>query len=65
MIVVEFPSLEVFEWFIDEAENHNIHPLRRNSTSDYFWTLVRALGLEEMGKLCRLITRSGEQFATA
>ena len=39
MIVVEFPSLEVFEWFIDEAENHNIHPLRRNSTSDYFWTL--------------------------
>lgn len=39
MIVVEFPSLEVFEQFIDEAENQNIHPLREDSTADYIWTL--------------------------
>lgn len=39
MIVVEFPSLEVFEKFIDEAENQNIHGLRENATTDYIWTL--------------------------
>jgi uncharacterized protein (DUF1330 family) len=39
LIVVEFPSLEVFEQFIDEAENQNIHRLREESTTDYIWTL--------------------------
>ena len=39
MIVVEFPGVEVFEQFIDEAETRNIHPLRENSTADYIWTL--------------------------
>lgn len=41
MIVVEFPSLDVFEKFIDEAENQDIHDLRENSTSDYIWTLYQ------------------------
>lgn len=39
MIVVEFPSMEIFEQFIDEAETQNLHPLRENSTTDYIWTL--------------------------
>jgi len=47
MIVVEFPSLEVFEQFIDEAENQNIHGLRENATSDYIWTLYEPWDLRQ------------------
>ena len=39
MIVVEFPSETVFQSFIEEAENQDIHSLRENSTTDYIWTL--------------------------
>jgi uncharacterized protein (DUF1330 family) len=39
LIVVEFPSLEAFEQFIDEAEDQNIHAMREGSTTDYIWTL--------------------------
>ena len=46
MIVVEFPTIEVFEQFIDEAETQNIHPLRENSTSDYIWTLYEPWDLK-------------------
>jgi uncharacterized protein (DUF1330 family) len=47
MIVVEFPSLEVFERFIDEAEDQNIHPLRENSMTDYIWTLYEPWDLRK------------------
>jgi uncharacterized protein (DUF1330 family) len=47
MIVVEFPSLEVFEQFIDEAETQNIHSLREDSTSDYIWTLYEPWDLRQ------------------
>jgi uncharacterized protein (DUF1330 family) len=50
MIVVEFPSLELFEQFIDEAETQNIHPLRENSTADYIWTLYEPWDLREWVK---------------
>ena len=39
MIVVEFPSKEVFQEFLEEAEIQNIHRLRESSTKDYIWTL--------------------------
>ena len=39
MIVVEFPSKEVFQEFLEEAETQNIHRLRESSTKDYIWTL--------------------------
>ena len=39
MIVVEFPSKEVFQEFLEEAENQNIHRLRESATKDYIWTL--------------------------
>ena len=39
MIVVEFPSKEVFQEFLEEAETQNIHRLRESSTTDYIWTL--------------------------
>ncbi len=41
MIVVEFPSEEVFQAFIDEAERDDIHRLRETATRDYIWTLYR------------------------
>jgi uncharacterized protein (DUF1330 family) len=47
MIVVEFPSIAVFEQFIDEAETQNIHPLREESTMDYIWTLYEPWNLRE------------------
>ena len=47
MIVVEFPSLEIFEQFIDEGETQNIHHLRENSTTDYIWTLYEPWNLKE------------------
>ena len=39
MIVVEFPSKEVFQEFLNDAEAENIHQLRENATKDYIWTL--------------------------
>ena len=39
MIVVDFPSVEVFKEFLDEAETQDIHKLREGSTKDYIWTL--------------------------
>jgi uncharacterized protein (DUF1330 family) len=50
LIVVEFPSLEVFEQFIDEAENQNIHHLRENSTTDYIWTLYHPWDMKKWVK---------------
>ena len=41
MIVVQFPSEKVFQNFLDEASNQNIHELRENSTRDYIWTLYK------------------------
>ena len=50
MIVVEFPSVEVFEQFIDEAETQNIHHLRENSTTDYIWTLYESWDVKKWVK---------------
>ncbi len=50
LIVVEFPSVEVFKQFIDEAENQNIHHLRENSTTDYIWTLYEPWDMKKWGK---------------
>jgi uncharacterized protein (DUF1330 family) len=47
MIVVEFPSIEIFEQFIDEAETQNIHPLREDSVTDYIWTLYEPWDLRK------------------
>jgi pimeloyl-ACP methyl ester carboxylesterase len=39
MIVVEFPSEEAFQKFLEEAERQHIHELREGATRDYIWTL--------------------------
>lgn len=46
-IIVEFPSEEAFERFHSEAEKHNIHRLREESTTDYVWILFQPWDLRE------------------
>ena len=38
-IVVEFPSEDVFQAFLDEADAQEIHDLRETACTDYIWTL--------------------------
>ena len=47
MIVVEFPSEEIFQEFLDEGEKQNIHPLREDSLTDYIWTLYEPWNMKE------------------
>ena len=51
MIVVQFPSEEVFQAFLDEADQQNIHHLRENSTSEYIWTLYEPWDMREWVKI--------------
>ena len=50
MIVVEFPSEQIFQDFLDEAETENIHLLRENSTTDYIWTLYEPWNIRDWVK---------------
>lgn len=50
MIVVEFPSEKIFQEFLDEADDKNIHSLRENSTKDYIWTLYEPWDIKEWVK---------------
>lgn len=49
-IVVEFPSEEVFERFVDEADRQGIHELRETACTDYIWTLYKPWDLREWVK---------------
>ena len=51
MIVVEFPSEQIFQDFLDEAETQNIHLLRENSTTDYIWTLYEPWDIRDWVKV--------------
>ena len=51
MIVVEFPSEQIFQNFLDEAETQNIHLLRDNSTTDYIWTLYEPWDIRDWVKV--------------
>ena len=53
MIVVEFPSEEIFQEFLDEAEKQNIHLLRERSTTDYIWTLYEPWDIRDWVKTPR------------
>lgn len=37
MILVEWPSKEAFQAFLDEPENEDLHPLREGGTRNYLW----------------------------
>ena len=50
MIIVEFPSEKIFQEFLDEASEKEIHSLRENSTKDYIWTLYEEWDLRSWVK---------------
>lgn len=41
MVIVDFPSEEVFQQFLDAASRQDLHELRETATRDYIWTLYR------------------------
>jgi uncharacterized protein (DUF1330 family) len=43
MIVVEWPSQEAFDSFLNDSENEDLHPLREGGTRNYLWWLYDSL----------------------
>ena len=37
MILVEWPSREAFDAFLDDPEHRDLHPLREGGTENYLW----------------------------
>jgi uncharacterized protein (DUF1330 family) len=37
MILVEWPSREAFDAFLEDPEHHDLHPLREDGTQNYLW----------------------------
>jgi uncharacterized protein (DUF1330 family) len=37
MVLVEWPSREAFQAFLDDPDNDDLHPLRENGTRNYLW----------------------------
>jgi uncharacterized protein (DUF1330 family) len=37
MILVEWPSREAFDAFLDDPDLQNLHPLREDGTENYLW----------------------------
>ena len=37
LVLVEWPSREAFQAFLDDPEHEDLHPLRENGTRNYLW----------------------------
>jgi uncharacterized protein (DUF1330 family) len=37
MVLVEWPSAEAFQAFLDDPANEDLHPLREDGTRNYLW----------------------------
>ncbi|HEX6709790.1 MAG TPA: DUF1330 domain-containing protein [Rubrobacter sp.] len=37
MVLVEWPSQEVFDSFLEDPEHEDLHPLREDGTRNYLW----------------------------
>ncbi len=37
MVLVEWPSREAFDAFLDDPEHEDLHPLREDGTRNYLW----------------------------
>ena len=59
MILVEWPSREAFDAFVDDPEHADLHPLREGGTRGYLWWLYESL--EDL----RPLFRPGEPAAGA
>jgi uncharacterized protein (DUF1330 family) len=43
MVLVEWPSQEAFDAFVEDPENEDLHPLREGGTERYLWWLYERL----------------------
>ncbi len=43
MVLVEWPSREAFEAFLEDPEHEDLHPLRENGTRNYLWWMYERL----------------------
>jgi len=43
MILVEWPSMEAFDGFLNDSEHEDLHPLREGGTQNYLWWLYDSL----------------------
>jgi uncharacterized protein (DUF1330 family) len=55
MVLVEWPSQESFQAFLDDPEHADLHPLREDGTRNYLWWIYERL--EDL----RPLLRSGEE----
>lgn len=49
MVLVEWPSREAFQAFLEDPEHADLHPLREGGTRSYLWWLYE--GLEDLRPL--------------
>jgi uncharacterized protein (DUF1330 family) len=56
MILVEWPSREAFDAFLNDPDNQDLHPLREGGTENYLWWTYERL--EDLRPLLRE-TRGG------
>jgi uncharacterized protein (DUF1330 family) len=43
MVLVEWPSREAFEAFLEDPEHADLHPLREDGTRNYLWWMYERL----------------------
>jgi uncharacterized protein (DUF1330 family) len=43
MVLVEWPSQESFQAFLDDPEHADLHPLREDGTRNYLWWIYEQL----------------------
>ena len=53
MVLVEWPSQESFQAFLDDPEHADLHPLREDGTRNYLWWIYEQL--EDLRPLLRSV----------
>jgi uncharacterized protein (DUF1330 family) len=43
MVLVEWPSREAFDAFLEDPEHQDLHPLREGGTRNYLWWIYESL----------------------
>ena len=55
MVLVEWPSRDSFQAFLDDPEHAKLHPLREDGTRNYLWWIY-----DRLEDLRPLLTQTGE-----
>ena len=53
MVLVEWPSQESFQSFLEDSEHADLHPLREDGTHNYLWWIYERL--EDLRPLLRSV----------